>query len=171
MTGFWKVLCNGRSRENPIGFLYKTRQKLRSRYADATLFIACYAMFAVTWGNYLQQRYQSLWWSNTVAACLAFDTACKAHWWGVWSEVGKKNTVFPMIVLCLWTALLERCKHRIDLFTCTLGISACEKAAEWQQALILFEDIRVLRFEPNIVSYGAMLLGPESESKYRKRQV
>lgn len=70
-----------------------------------------------------------------------------------------------MIVLSLGTALFERCKHRIDLFTCTLGISACEKAAEWQQALILFEDIKVLRFEPNIVSYGAMLLGPESESK------
>ena len=67
---------------------------------DTTLFIACSAMLSVTWGNYLQQRHQSLWWSNTVAACLAFDTPCEAHWSGVWSEVGK-TTVFLMIVLSL----------------------------------------------------------------------
>lgn len=47
---------------------------------DTTLSIACSAMLAVTWGNYLQQRHQSLWWSNTVAACLAFDTPCEAQW-------------------------------------------------------------------------------------------
>ena len=88
---------------------------------------------------------------------------------GCLERSGENNLCFLWLYSRLRTALLERCKHQIDLFTCTLGISACEKAAEWQQALILFEDIKVLRFEPNIVSYGAMLLGPESESKKKNR--
>ena len=46
--------------------------------------------------------------------------------------------------------------------TFSLGISACEKAAAWEQALQLFRDIGVIRLEPNVVSYGGMLLGTET---------
>ena len=53
----------------------------------------------------------------------------------------------------------SRRKRRIDLVTFSLGISACEKATAWQQALRLFRDIGVVRLEPNVVSYGGMLLG------------
>ena len=52
-----------------------------------------------------------------------------------------------------------RHKRRIDLVTFSPGISACEKAAAWQQALLLFRDIGVMRLVPNVVSYGGMLLG------------
>lgn len=63
-----------------------------------------------------------------------------------------KNTSFSAFATA-------RHKRRIDLVTFSLGISACEKAAAWQQALLLFRDIGDMRLEPNVVSYGGMLLG------------
>ena len=66
--------------------------------------------------------------------------------------VENKNTSFSAFATA-------RHKRRIDLVTFSLGISACEKAAAWQQALLLFRDIGVMRLEPNVVSYGGMLLG------------
>ena len=63
-----------------------------------------------------------------------------------------KNTSFSAFATA-------RHKRRIDLVTFSLGISACEKAAALQQALLLFRDIGVMRLEPNVVSYGGMLLG------------
>ena len=42
---------------------------------------------------------------------------------------------------------------REDLITHNAAISACEKAGEWQQALVLFEEIFHRKAQPNEISF------------------
>ena len=36
-------------------------------------------------------------------------------------------------------------------------ISACEKGPQWQLALVLLEEMRGLRLEPNVIAFNAVI--------------
>ncbi|CAK0861375.1 unnamed protein product [Prorocentrum cordatum] len=63
---------------------------------------------------------------------------------------------------------MREAKLRLDAFSFSAGISACEKSHQWQRALALLGEMRAARLEPDVISPAVP--GPERPRSVGRRQ-
>ncbi|CAK0822633.1 unnamed protein product [Prorocentrum cordatum] len=54
-----------------------------------------------------------------------------------------------------------------SIISYSAGISACEKAGQWRQALLLLGELQDARLEPNVISYSAAISACEKGGQWQ----